>query len=372
MTKEGSATHVNPKRPMAPERPIALRDAFSESRGPVVKEPESPSIRRDVTASARRGRGILGRIPQKGVVASAIAILLLPRVFGEGILPSMILAGILGIAAVGLGLLAGRAGLVSLGQAGLAAVGGYGAAYAAVRWDWPAEAALLFGMLAGLVTAWLTSPICRLRGFYLATATLTFAVIVQRLLVALTSVTGGANGFPGIPTLTLFGLEFSSEFRFYVLVWGIALTGVALNANMLHARFGRALDTIHADEATAAAAGINVGRHKSAAWIISGGYAALGGGLYAYYNLFLSPDQFPISMSIELIAGVVVGGASAPLGPLVGVVALVVVPRHLDLGRGVTTMLAPALLVVFACFFPRGIVPHVRDLSERLVSKAGR
>jgi len=354
---------VRPKGPAPREQAVKFDD----------READRPDVAQPAAGLAATPMSSLGRIwvrvPQKGVLAAAVIVLLLPQLLGDDILPSMILAGLLGIAAVGLGLLAGRAGLVSLGQAALMAVGGYSAAYAAVRWDWPAEAALLFGTFAGLVVAWVTSPICRLRGFYLATATLTLALIVQRLLVAFASLTGGGNGFPGIPPLSLFGYEFNSEFRFYVLVWGVALLGVALNDNLLRGRFGRALDTIHGDEATAAAAGVNVGRYKSAAWLISGGYAALAGGLYAYYNLFLSPDQFPLSMSIELIAGVVVGGAAAALGPLVGMVALVVIPTRLDLGPSVSAMIAPALLVIFASFLPRGIVPHVRDLSDSLLRR---
>lgn len=303
------------------------------------------------------------------MLAAAVVLVLLPGVLGHSVLPSMILAGTWGIAAVGLGLLAGRAGLVSLGQGGIAAVGAYAAAYASARWAWPAEAAIVFGTVAGVATALLTSPICRLSGFYLATATLTLAVIVQRLLVAYSSITGGANGFTGIRPLTLLGFDVSTELRFFYLVWAIALLAVAVNVNLLRSRFGRALDTIHAHEPTAAAAGISVARHKAAAWVISGGYAALAGALYAFYSQYLSPDQFPLPRSIELIAAVVVGGAVAPLGPLVGIVALTVLPTHLNLAKDLTAMLAPALLVIFASFFPRGIVPHVRSLTGRVLRR---
>jgi len=310
------------------------------------------------------------RVWRSTAVAAAL-LLLAPRILGDSVVPAMVIAGAWAIAAVGLNTLAGRAGLVSLGQGGLVAVGAYATAYASATWGWAAEPSLLFGVAAGLVVALLTAPICRLQGFYLATATLAMALIVQRLLVAQQNITGGANGFGGIQRLSLLGVAITTEWQFYVLVWGVAIGAVVLNENLLRSRFGRALDAIHADEATAAAAGIAVARHKQAAWLISAAHCALAGGLYAYYNLFLTPDQFPLSASIDLIAAVVVGGAGTMLGPIVGIIVIDVGPAQLQIGAAWSSLVAPGLLVCFASFFPRGLLPQLESLLRRMWARRG-
>lgn len=326
--------------------------------------PARPPVPVATHASTRRRPGAAAI----GFLTAAVALALAPHVLGGAILPAMVLAGIWGIAAVGLGLLSGRAGQVSLGQAGIVAVGGYAAGYASARWGWPAELALPFAVLVGVLTTAATSPILRLRGLYLATATLALAVIVERLLVALTSLTGGSNGLLGIEPLTLAGVTFETEIRFYYLVWGLAVLGAIVQHNLLDGRFGRALDAIRADEDSAAAAGIGVARHKMGAWLLSGAYAGLAGGVYAYYNLFLSPEQFTLGPSIDLIAAVIVGGAATPLGPLIGVIAIEAVPAQIDLGERVTALLGPVLLVTFASFAPEGILPRARTLVARTLA----
>ncbi len=185
----------------------------------------------------------------------------------------------------------------------------------------------LFGTLAGialsLVSALALSFVTlRLRGHYLALATLAFGLLVDSLTVGMTDTTGGPSGLAGIPSFAVSGFTFSTPLSMYYLVAGIIVVLVLLLLGGMRSSFGRALKTVRTDQIAAAALGVNVVRIKLAAVLISAALGSLSGSLYAFYFHFLSPEMVGTPRSFEMIAMLVAGGEGTLIGPILGVALL--------------------------------------------------
>jgi branched-chain amino acid transport system permease protein len=277
---------------------------------------------------------------------------------------TLVLSGIWGIAAVGLSLLAGYAGQISLGQAAIVGLGAYGTAIATVRWNLPPLLGMGLGIVLTLIVAGITSAVLRLRGLYLALATLALGILLQRLYVNLDSWTGGSDGYPGIGHFSVFGIEFSSDAQVFRLGWGILIVGLIVNINIVRSRFGRGLVAIHEDEDTARALGVPTVRYKVATWLIAAVYAGIAGSLYAHRLRFISPQQFGLAASVMLIAAVIIGGMGSLFGPVAGMVLLRLVPEFTKDIEWLTTTLFTGLMLIFVMvFFPGGLA----EIWHRLV-----
>lgn len=250
----------------------------------------------------------------------------------------LIRAGVFTIILVGLNLLMGYAGQVSLGQAAFYGTGAFFSAILTVRaqalgippqfsatWWWPwllmaAGAALVGGIsyLIGLV-------ILRLRGHYLAMATLGLGIVVfivlrENLGMPQLNLTGGFDGVFGIPRLRVGSLVLWPAPRYYLLVWGIAFAAIGLGLNLVRSRIGRALRAIHGSELAAESLGVAAPRYKAQVFGLSAGLAALAGSLYAHFQAAVVPATFGFVPSLELVVMSAVGGTTsiwgAPLGAL--------------------------------------------------------
>ncbi|HLC27446.1 MAG TPA: branched-chain amino acid ABC transporter permease, partial [bacterium] len=216
-------------------------------------------------------------------VAVGLAFLpvLLPSNYYLGI---MIFIGLNALAAMGLCLLMGYAGQISLGHAAFFGLGAYtsgilSASYGLSPW---LSMAIAVPATAGLAFA-LGVPILRLQGYYLAVATLGMGIIVYLVFMNWTSLTGGPSGLSSIPYLTLGPFTFNRDLKVYYLVWAMVFLALAGGRNIVNSRVGRALRSIHSSEIAAQAMGINTSRYKVKVFALSAGYAALAGGLYAHY-----------------------------------------------------------------------------------------
>ncbi|MDY0323531.1 MAG: branched-chain amino acid ABC transporter permease [Candidatus Carbobacillus sp.] len=220
-----------------------------------------------------------------------------------------IIVGLFGLVTTGLLLLTGYAGQVSLGQAAFYGIGAYTSAYTTARLALPPLVGLLLGMMLAMVAAYLIGlAVFRLREHYLALATLGFGAIAYTLFKNLKQITGGLDGFFGIPPFSIFGLTVDSDFSFYWVVWFFVLLGLWFAGNVLNARSGRALRAVHDSEFAADALGINVFRLKLHVFVLSAAYAAFAGGLYAHYVSFINPQLFDVVASITFLAMVIIGG----------------------------------------------------------------
>ncbi len=279
-------------------------------------------------------------------------------------------AMILAIVAIGLNILVGYAGLVSLGQAALYGLGAHVAALLALRAGFPFAASLLFSVLIpAAVGAMLAFPTVRVRGVYLAVITIAFGLVFVNVLREWVSFTGGASGLVGIPRPTILGERLGAtramSFNYYYLILLFLLAAVAVQATLVGSRYGRAMRAAAMSENAARALGINVVAIRTLAFSVSAGFAGLGGGLFANLALFVNYETFTFTTSIQLLLMVILGGSGTLAGPLVGTTVLFSATQFLQ-GLGEWQTFGYGVLLAAVLFaLPRGIVGSVQALFNR-------
>lgn len=306
------------------------------------------------------------------VLVAAILVVATGSVVRSGyVLGILVFIALNAIAALGLSLVMGFAGQVSLGQAAFYAVGAYVSGVLTASYGWNGWAALAIAVLAGGVTAFAIGlSIFRLSGLLLAMATLGFGIIVYYVLVNWSAVTGGPSGLTGIPPLALGAWRLDTDARMLWLSWGWLLLLLGLGGNLVDSRIGRALRAVHGSEVAAAAVGIDTARLKVAVFTVAGASTALAGALYAHYVTFINPSPFSFAFSVELVVMVVLGGVSSLWGGVLGaalVVLLVEALRALLPLLSVSHGAAEYEIVVFGLLlmavmvlFPGGLTGSVR------------
>lgn len=231
--------------------------------------------------------------------------------------------GINVLVVVGLALLFGHAGQVSLGHAAFVGLGAYTCAYCTVRLEWPWLLAFVAsGALAGLGGLLLALPSLRLKGHYLAMATLGFGQLMTLAFVEAESVTGGVDGFGGIPFPAIGGLQIHSAAALYWLVWTTVGVAVLAAYNVTSTRPGRAMRALHGSELGAQASGVDVVGVKVRTFVVSALLAGLAGALYASVVGFVSPSNFTLTLSVMFLAMTVLGGTGSLAGPVAATVLL--------------------------------------------------
>jgi branched-chain amino acid transport system permease protein len=254
------------------------------------------------------------------------------------VLGILVFIGIYGMAALGLSLVMGFAGQVSLGQAAFFATGAYVSGVLTATYRCNGWAAMLVAVAAGGAIAWVVGlPIFRLSGLFLAMASLGFGIIAYYVLVNWSAVTGGPSGLTGIPPLSIGGVRLDSDARMLWLAWALYLLLLGLTGNVVDSRMGRALRAVHASEEAAEAAGIDTVRVKLAVFALAGASTALAGSLYAHYLAFINPSPFGFAFSVELVVMVVLGGAASAWGSMLGAAAVVLLVEAL---RGLLPLLS--------------------------------
>lgn len=243
------------------------------------------------------------------------------------LLKVLLFVGINVIVVAGLALLFGYAGQISLGHAAFVGLGAYTSAYLVgqlgLPWLAGVGAAIAIAAAAG---ALLALPSLRLRGHYLAMATLGFNEILYVVFREARGITGGNDGLSGIPYPQVAGLKIDSPAGLYLLVWGVALVVLALVANIVRGRPGRAMKALHGSELGALACGVDTVRLKVAVFALSAGLAGLAGALYAHAIGFVSPTTFALEQSTTFLAMVIVGGTASLGGPVASAAALTLLP----------------------------------------------
>jgi branched-chain amino acid transport system permease protein len=297
-------------------------------------------------------------VSRKGLAALALVIALLPLALPNRYTYEVaILVGLNAIVCVGLNLLIGYAGQISLGHAGFFGLGAYGSAILTARYGWPSFAALAASTAAVAVLAWLVGrPILRLKGHYLAMATLGLGVIVSIVIATEDGFTGGPDGM-AVPPLASFGFVFQGETLWYWLVGAALLVAVWLSLNLIDSPRGRALRALHGSEVAAELVGIDSARHKLSAFVISAVFAAVAGSLTAHYAGFITPSKVTFLHSIELVTMVVLGGMASTFGAVVGAAVLTTLPQLLTLLKEYEMVVFGAGLMLTMIFMPQGLVP---------------
>jgi branched-chain amino acid transport system permease protein len=290
------------------------------------------------------------------------------------------------IVCTGLTLLMGQAGQISLGHAAFYGIGGYTSAIVSTTLGWSPWLGILLGMIVSAIIALIIgTPTLKLKGNYLALATLGFGVIVFVFFKELKGLTGGLNGFYGIPYLNLFGYRLDSDFGFYYLVWLVAILGMVFADNMIRSRVGRALKAVHDSEIAANTLGINAQKYKLQVFVISAIYASVSGSLYAHYVTFINPELYDVMPSITYLIMVVIGGAATVWGGAVGAAIYVIlgellkeiIPYFTDTTGEYQIVFFGILLILILIYMPNGLAPilikgwQILSRQKRTVSTTG-
>lgn len=296
-----------------------------------------------------------------GVLGLALFILIFPLVLYTSsfsyYLDIMVFVGLISMITMGLSLLMGYAGQISLGHAAFYGLGAYTSGIMTVKLGLNPWLALLAGAaLSAAVAVVVGSPSLKLRGHYLAMATLGFGQIIFIILNEWISLTEGPDGFGGIPRLSAFGFTFDTSLSYFYLVWTVAILMLVFILNVIHSRNGRALMSIHGSEVAAMAMGVNAARLKIQVFVISAVMASVAGSLYAHYVRFINPPVFDLFFSIKLLMMVVIGGMTNVWGALIGAALITFLPEWLVFLEGFDVLAYGLILVLIVMFLNKGLV----------------
>lgn len=269
------------------------------------------------------------------------------------------------IVCVGLNLLIGYGGQISLGHGAFFALGAYGSAIATSRWGVPPLAALAAAaVVVGLLAFALARPILRLRGHYLAMATLGVGMIIHIVLKTEAQWTGGPDGM-GVDPLALAGWTVATDVQWYWLSAALLLLAVWLSLNLVESPVGRALRAGHGAQVGAETVGVDTSRYKVLVFVVSAVFASLVGSLFAHKNGFITPDIGGFHRSIELVTMVVLGGMASIYGSVVGAVLLTLLPQMLAGFDDYEAMIFGAIMMGTMIFLPKGLLPSLAALARK-------
>jgi branched-chain amino acid transport system permease protein len=273
-----------------------------------------------------------------------------------------------GLAVVGIVILTGFAGQISLGHAGFAGIGAYACALAPPHLGIPVGLAAILGAVVSAILAYLVGrPILRLKGYYLAVASLGFGILVAMVLSNETQLTGGPDGIQ-VETFGLrallgdIGLELSNAEFWYAFSGFCLLIGAWLALNLQHSPTGRAWRALHGSEIAARTVGVDVARLKLQAFVISAVYASASGSLLAMQNRFITPEVSGYMHSIEMVTMAVLGGAGSVLGAIFGATILTVLPQVLTVFAEYEMLMLGLVMMLVMIFLREGLLPSLLRL----------
>ncbi len=272
------------------------------------------------------------------------------------------------IAVVGIVILTGYAGQISLGHAGFLGIGGYACALLPAHVGLPPALAVVAGAaISGAIAYVVGRPILKLKGYYLAVATLGFGVLVSMVLANEGWLTGGPDGIkvpdPGLRALLeQVGIELTNPQFWYALCGLVLFIGAWLALNLRESPTGRALRALHGSEVAARTAGIDVAKAKLNAFVISAIYASVAGSLLALQNRLITPDVAGFMHSIELVTMAVLGGAGSVLGGIFGAALLTLLPQVLTVLQDYEHVVLGLVMMLVMIFLPAGLIPSARRL----------
>lgn len=307
---------------------------------------------------------ISSRIVGLGLLAAGLAMfpLLSPNAFAYDLAIRVIINAIV---VIGLNLLFGYTGQISLGHAGFLGLGTYASAVLTTHFGWPPLVALVIGAIGtGLLAFVVARPILSLKGHHLAMATLGMGIIIAIVLNNEMQYTGGSDGM-SVPALAVGQWVLRGDRNWYALVSLLLLIAVWAATNLVHSPAGRALQAIHGSEVAARIAGIDVTSVKVKVFVLSAVVASVMGSLEAHYLEFATPDSAGFVRSITLMTMVIVGGMASIGGSLIGAAVLTLLPQALSAFEGGETIVFGVILIVTMIFMPNGLVPTVRDRLAR-------
>jgi branched-chain amino acid transport system permease protein len=303
-----------------------------------------------------------------GALVAIAAAAAIPVVFrgSDYLLNLCVLAGAYSIAVMGLGILLGYAGQMSLGQAAFFGIGAYASGWLTTQAGWnfweAVPAAMALSALVGLCVGY---PCLRLSGHYLALATIGFGIITQLVLVNWKAFTNGSDGMSGIPAPAIGAYTIDSYGAYFYIVLACVSAGAYVSSRIKATRPGRAMQAIRENELAASAMGIDATRYKILAFVLAGAYAGLGGALLAHSIKFISPDSYSFDASVVFLVMLIIGGASSVGGAIVGAALLTFLPEVLRPLKNSYIMVYGAAVIAMIIFMPQGLAGLLQAVIAR-------
>lgn len=294
-----------------------------------------------------------------------LAVLVFPFLLqGSYFLNVLVFIGINTMLAVALNLLMGYAGQISLGHAAFFGLGAYVSGILTTQfgfdpWTALAVAAAANGMLAFVIGF----PILKLKGHYLAMATLGFGIIMFIVFNETIALTGGPSGLSGIPNIHIGSLVFDNDLHNYYLIWIITLIIMLLSINLSQSRVGRALRAISDSEVAARVMGVNARILKVQIFTVSAVISAIAGSLYAHTMTFIAPASFGFNFSVELLTMVIIGGLGSIYGSFLGAAILTILPESLRVLQDFDIIVYGLMLIIMTMYLPGGIISALQQIA---------
>ena len=297
------------------------------------------------------------------LIGFGLGLLLLPLLaryvsFLDHYMDVMVFAGIYSILTIALCLLMGYAGQISLGHASFFGLGAYVSGVITTKYGVNPWLCILMGMAVSAIVAFVVgAPSLKLRGHYLAMATLAFCIIITIVFNENVEWTGGPDGLAFIPGISVMGYPIDSVAKYYYLVWSFVLVTLLLSLNIIRSRVGRALRSIHGSELAASAMGVNVSKYKISVFVFSAVLASVAGSVYAHYLNFINPASFDLFVSIKLLIMIILGGMHSLWGAIVGAVLITFLNYEwLHYFEEAEGMIYGLIILVIIIFLPGGLV----------------
>jgi branched-chain amino acid transport system permease protein len=302
-----------------------------------------------------------------GVILLIVPIILLNLHGGLYYLGILIPIGIYSLTAIGLSLLIGFAGQISLGHAAFMAIGAYSSALISNKLGYHPVLGILLSILLNIIIGYIISkPILKLKGHYLAMATLGVGIIFH-ILFREANYLGAGEGI-SIPDLKIFGHNFNEyshkEMSYYYLVWTINFIIIILTLNFINSKVGRALKALHINELAAQSLGINCAKYKTFVFMFSSVLAGISGSLLAHYNSYILPSNFDFYTSIKIVSMVILGGVTSVWGAVLGCFLLMILPEFLGEFDEVEHLIYGGVIVSVMIFFPEGLMSLFKKLNK--------
>ena len=289
---------------------------------------------------------------------------------GSYLLNVLVFVGINTMLAVALNLLLGYAGQISLGHAAFFGMGAYISGIITARFPVdPFLVMILAALCSGALAFVIGFPILKLKGHYLAMATLGFGIIMYIIFNETVELTGGPSGLSGIPNLHIGSLIFDNDLNNYYLVWTFTLAVMLLSINLSQSRIGRALRAIHDSEVAARVMGVNARILKVQIFTVSAVISAVAGSLYAHIMTFIAPASFGFNFSVELLTMVVVGGLGSIYGSFLGAAILTMLPELLRVFQNFDIVIYGLMLILMTMFMPGGLISGIGAIAEFVAAR---
>jgi branched-chain amino acid transport system permease protein len=285
----------------------------------------------------------------------------------------LILVGIYVILAVSLDLLIGFAGQISVGHAAFYAMGAYTSGILTAKHSISPSFALLCGLFVSGLAAWgIGRAVLRLKGYYLAMATLGLNAVIVKLITGFASITGGASGLLNIPPFQIFGLTLQDHTYYYYFVWGVVILVISCCLALAKSPFGSALIAIHSDEEAASTLGIDCPKYKLHVFVISSMFAGVAGSLFAHFMGFIAPDDFDIFTSILILVMLFLGGVGTIYGAALGAAFLKLLPEVTYRFQTYELFFHGLILILVLIFMPKGLLGILANVKNWLLGSKDR